>query len=148
MIKTVVVGTDGSETASQAVAQAADLAEKFGATLNVVSAFEPVSEARLHAERESAPADVEWSIGPREDVDAMLDSVVAPLRARGIDVKVTARGGDPADAILDIAEEEHADLIVVGNRGMTGAKRFLLGSVPNKISHNAPCSVFIVRTTG
>ena len=63
------------------------------------------------------------------------------------DARTFAREGDPADAILDVAEEEKADLIVVGNKGMTGAKRFLLGSVPNKISHHAPCSVLIVRTT-
>ena len=55
--------------------------------------------------------------------------------------------GDPADAILDVAEQVNADLIVVGNKGMTGAKRFLLGSVPNKVSHHAPCSVIIIRTT-
>ena len=63
------------------------------------------------------------------------------------DVETFARQGDAADAILDVAEEQGCDLIVVGNRGMTGAKRFLLGSVPNKISHHAPCSVLIVRTT-
>ena len=57
------------------------------------------------------------------------------------------RLGDPADAILDVAEEQGADLIVIGNKGMTGAKRFLLGSVPNKVSHHAPCSVLIIRTT-
>ena len=57
-----------------------------------------------------------------------------------------AREGDPADAILDVAEELGADLIVVGNKGMTGAKRFLLGSVPNQVSHHAPCAVMIVRT--
>ncbi len=55
--------------------------------------------------------------------------------------------GDPADAILKVAEDVEADLIVVGNKGMTGARRFLLGSVPNKVSHHAPCSVFIARTT-
>ena len=59
----------------------------------------------------------------------------------------TPRQGDPADAILDVAEERDADLIIVGNKGMTGAKRFLLGSVPNKVSHHAPCSVLIIRTT-
>ena len=62
-------------------------------------------------------------------------------------VETFARQGDAADAILDVAEEQRSDLIVVGNRGMTGAKRFLLGSVPNRISHHAPCSVLIVRTT-
>ena len=69
------------------------------------------------------------------------------LREAGVDVETHAREGDPADAILDVAEEENADLIVVGNKGMTGAKRFLLGSVPNKVSHHAPCSVMIIRTT-
>ena len=58
-------------------------------------------------------------------------------------MRTFARQGEPADAILDVAEEENADLIVVGNKGMTGAKRFLLGSVPNKVSHHAPCSVLI-----
>ena len=65
----------------------------------------------------------------------------------GVEVEPHPRQGDPADAILDVAEEVGADLIVVGNKGMTGAKRFLLGSVPNKISHHAPCGVYIVRTT-
>jgi nucleotide-binding universal stress UspA family protein len=69
------------------------------------------------------------------------------MRAKGVEAESHARLGDPADALLEVAEEEGADLIVVGNRGMTGAKRFLLGSVPNKISHHAPCSVLIVRTT-
>ena len=64
-----------------------------------------------------------------------------------MEVTTHAREGDPADAILDVAEEAKADVIVVGNKGMTGARRFLLGSVPNKISHHAPCSVYIVRTT-
>jgi nucleotide-binding universal stress UspA family protein len=63
------------------------------------------------------------------------------------EVETFARVGDAADAIVDVAEEQRCDLIVVGNKGMTGAKRFLLGSVPNKVSHHAPCSVLIVRTT-
>ena len=67
--------------------------------------------------------------------------------AAGLQVRTFARQGDPADAILDVAEEQHADLIVVGNKGMTGAKRFLLGSVPNRVSHHAPCSVLIIRTS-
>ena len=66
--------------------------------------------------------------------------------SRGVEVVAHPREGDPADAILSVAEETQADLIVVGNKGMTGARR-LLGSVPNKISHNAPCGVYIVRTT-
>jgi nucleotide-binding universal stress UspA family protein len=147
LIQKIVVGTDGSDTATQAVIQAGDLAEKLGASLVIVSAFDPVSSARLDKERVDAPADVEWSINEREDVDSMLSQISAPLEERKIDVKVTARQGNPADAILDVAEEEGADLIVVGNKGMAGARRFLLGSVPNKITHHAPCSVLVVRTT-
>ena len=147
MIQKIVVGTDGSDTAAQAVIQAGELAEKLGASLVIVSAFDPVSTARLEKERADAPADVEWTINEREDVDAMLSQISAPMEERNIDVKIAARQGNPAEAILDVAEEEGADLIVVGNKGMAGARRFLLGSVPNKISHHAPCSVLIVRTT-
>jgi nucleotide-binding universal stress UspA family protein len=85
-------------------------------------------------------------INPREDVQATLEAAAAEIRAAGVEVEVFARQGDPADAILDIAEERGSDLIVLGNKGMTGAKRFLLGSVPNKVSHHAPCSVLIIRT--
>ncbi|MGB3953296.1 MAG: universal stress protein, partial [Solirubrobacterales bacterium] len=146
LINTIIVGTDGSDTASQAVVQAGELAEKLGASLVIVSAFDPVPEGRLKKERVEAPADVEWAINEREDVDSMLSQISAPLLERGVEVRTAARQGNPADAILDVAEEEHADLIVVGNKGMAGARRFLLGSVPNKISHHAPCSVLIVRT--
>ncbi|MFY9488045.1 MAG: universal stress protein [Solirubrobacterales bacterium] len=147
LIKTIIVGTDGSDTAAQAVVQAGQLAEKLDGELVIVSAFDPVPEGRLKEERVEAPADVEWAINEREDVDAMLSQIAAPMLERGVKVRTTARQGNPADAILDVAEEEHGDLIVVGNKGMAGARRFLLGSVPNKISHHAPCSVLIVRTT-
>ena len=147
MFKSIVVGTDGSDTATQAVRQAVDLARSIGATLELVSAYEPVSAQRLREERREAPEDLQWAINPREDVDATLEAAARLAREAGVDVNVYPRQGDPADAILDVAEEREADLVVVGNKGMTGAKRFLLGSVPNKVSHNAPCSVLIIRTT-
>jgi nucleotide-binding universal stress UspA family protein len=147
MFRSIVVGTDGSDTATQAVRQAADLARSVGAKLELVSAYEPVSEARLREERRQAPEDLQWAINPREDVDSTLESAADIARQAGVEVEVFSRQGDPADAILDVAEEQDADLIIVGNKGMTGAKRFLLGSVPNKVSHHAPCSVLIIRTT-
>jgi nucleotide-binding universal stress UspA family protein len=147
VFRSIVVGTDGSDTATQAVRQAVDLAKAVGATLELVSAYEPVSEQRLADERRQAPGDLQWAIGPREDVDATLEAAAAIARDSGVSVQTSPRQGDPADAILDVAEEHDADLIVVGNKGMTGAKRFLLGSVPNKVSHHAPCSVLIIRTT-
>src|SRR5688572_30514722 len=147
LFERIVVGTDGSATASEAVRHATELAKAMGATLDVVSAFEPVPQERLREEVAEVPGDVAHGIGPREDVNVTLEGSVGPAKEAGIAVGTHAREGDPADAILDVAEEMNADLIVVGNKGMTGAKRFLLGSVPNKISHHAPCGVYIVRTT-
>jgi nucleotide-binding universal stress UspA family protein len=147
MFDSMVVGTDGSETATEAVRQATDLAKSLGSTIHLVSAYEPVPEGRLREERHQVPDDLQWMVNPREDVAATLEQAGEAAREAGVEVETHAREGDPADAILDVAEEQGADLIVVGNKGMTGAKRFLLGSVPNKVSHHAPCSVMIIRTT-
>ena len=147
MFKSIVVGTDGSETAGEAVRQAVELAGSVKAKLELVSAYEPVSDTRLREERTEVPDDVQWMVNPREDVDSTLREAAEIAKEAGVEVETYARQGDPADAILDVAEEQGADLIIVGNKGMTGAKRFLLGSVPNKISHHAPCSVLIIRTT-
>ncbi len=147
LFERIVVGTDGSDSAKEAVRQAASIADLTGASLHVVSAYEPVSNRRVASESEGAPADIQHEFGPREDVNFALDGAAAIARDKGVEVKPHARDGDPADAILAVAEEEEADLIVVGNKGMTGARRFLLGSVPNKVSHHADCSVVIVRTT-
>jgi nucleotide-binding universal stress UspA family protein len=92
------------------------------------------------------PSDVQ--VNMRGEVLALLESVRRDARTAGVSqIETFARVGDAADAILDVAEEQGTDLIVVGNKGMTGATRFLLGSVPNKVSHHAPCSVLIVRTS-
>jgi nucleotide-binding universal stress UspA family protein len=147
LFRSIVVGTDGSDTATKAVRQAVELARATGATVELVSAYEPVPAQRLREERRDAPEDLQWAISPREDVDATLERAAALAHEAGVEVSLYPRQGDPADAILDVAEEREADLIVVGNKGMTGAKRFLLGSVPNKVSHHAPCSVLIIRTT-
>ena len=148
MISSIVVGTDGSETAEKAVREAAALASQLGAAIEIVSAYAPSSNQRLREEARQAPEDMQWDVTPRADVDAKLRDAKEIAEGAGVEqVTVHAREGDPADAILDVAEENKADLIVVGNKGMTGAKRFLLGSVPNKVSHHAPCSVLIVRTT-
>ncbi|MDP9293064.1 MAG: universal stress protein [Actinomycetota bacterium] len=147
MFSSIVLGTDGSDTAKKAVREATELAKQVGATIDLVSAYEPVSSQRLRAEARDVPEDVSWMVNPREDVEATLKEAAEQVEGAGVTVKTYAREGDPADAILDVAEENGADLIVVGNRGMTGAKRFLLGSVPNRVSHHAPCSVLIIRTT-
>jgi nucleotide-binding universal stress UspA family protein len=148
MFASILVGTDGSDTATTAVHYAIDLARELKARLQIVSAYEPVAAQRLRSERAELPDDAQWMVVPHDDVLAMLEQARADATSAGVETVATfARQGDAADAILDVAEEQRADLIVVGNRGMTGAKRFLLGSVPNKVSHHAPCSVLIVRTT-
>jgi nucleotide-binding universal stress UspA family protein len=146
MFTSIVVGTDGSDTATEAVRQAIALARSVGARIELVSAYEPVPGSRLREESVHVPEDLHWMVNVREDVLATLKAAADEIREAGLEVEVFARQGDPADAILDVAEERGSDLIVVGNEGMTGAKRFLLGSVPNKVSHHAPCSVLIIRT--
>lgn len=147
MFTRIVVGTDGSETAAGALRQAIDLAKISGAQLSIVSAYASVSGRRVQGEQLDAPADVQYEIGPREDVNLVLDAAAAEARKEGVEVQTHPVEADPADAILNVAEETKADLIVVGNKGMTGARRYLLGSVPNNVSHHAPCSVLIARTT-
>ena len=147
LFERIVVGTDGSDTAAEAVRQATELARATEAKLDVVSAFEPVPADRLREEAAEVPGDIAYAVGPTEDVNVVLEAAAGAARKAGVEAETHAREGDPADAILDVAEETNADLIVVGNKGMRGASRFLLGSVPNKVSHHAPCGVYIVRTT-
>jgi nucleotide-binding universal stress UspA family protein len=145
VIETIVVGSDGSETAAVAVRRAAELAKALGARLHVVSAYRPLSGVRVGG-ADVGPERAEWTVSPSVEVDAMLSGIAGTARAMGVEAVCYARTGDPAEAILDVAEEEQADLIVVGSRGMHGNRRFLLGSVPDKVSHHAPCSVLIIRT--
>src|SRR5688572_13259522 len=114
MFSRIVVGTDGSETAKQAVREASELAKNTGASLYIVSAYDPVPESRLREERLEAPSDIEHTVGPAEDVDATLAEAAGEAKQAGVQVRTFARQGEPADAILDVADEENADLIVVG----------------------------------
>jgi nucleotide-binding universal stress UspA family protein len=147
VLSSILVGTDGSKSAAVTLTQATQLAQSLGATLHIVSAYEPVSEGGPRSQRLAPPTEVQWTLNARQDVLALLSAAQAEARAAGVtEVETYARVGSAADAILDVAEEQGSDLIVVGNKGMTGATRFLLGSVLNKVSHHAPCSVLIVRT--
>src|ERR671937_857274 len=105
MFGTIVVGTDGSETAKEAVRQATELANSVGASIDLVSAYEPVSSARLREEQQQVPKDLEWMVNPREDVDATLQEASEQIQEAGVEVRTVSREGDPADAILDVAEE-------------------------------------------
>jgi nucleotide-binding universal stress UspA family protein len=144
MGESIVVGTDGSETAKQAVDEAIRLATSLGAELHVVSAYEPLRGARITGAPEGA-AKV-WAPLPDAKVDATLQEAAALIRMHNVPVKTHAVERDPADALLEIAANVGASLIVVGNQGMHGAKRLTLGNVPNKVSHRAQCNVLIVST--
>jgi nucleotide-binding universal stress UspA family protein len=144
MINVVAVGTDGSETADVAVDFAIDMAERYGASLVVGSSYKPVSEDKVRHDQREAPEEIQWSINPTQEVDANLKAVEERARERGVKAVSEAREGEPADVLCEIAEQHGADVLVVGNRGM---HRRVLGSVPNSVSHKAPCSVMIVKTT-
>jgi nucleotide-binding universal stress UspA family protein len=150
MLGTVVVGTDGSERAGRAVVHAAELAGMFGATLHLVYAFKGVAQATAEAMASgavvTAPSDLSAEVAQEAAVvGGGLEGQAEALRARGLVVETHAIAANPPSAILDTANQVGADLIVVGNKGMTGAKR-MLGSIPNTISHSAECAVLIVPT--
>jgi nucleotide-binding universal stress UspA family protein len=144
MGEAIVVGTDGSETAKEAVNEAIRLAKAFDAQLHVVSAYKPLRGA--HVSGAPAGAAKVWQPLPDSRVEAILQEAAAAVRLRDVPVKTHSSEDEPADALLSVASEVGANLIVVGNRGMQGARR-VLGSVPNKVAHHASCNVLIVATS-
>lgn len=128
LFKTIVVATDGSATAAQAIAKGAELATLAGGELKLVGAFDSGKD--------------------QQRLEAALVQAVEGLKGSGLSVESSARQGDPVEVILGAATEYGADLIVVGNLGMKGVKRFVLAPVPDKISHRATCSVLVAHTTG
>ena len=144
MIKTVAVGTDGSDTAAKAVEFALDLASRYEAKIVFLSAYRPVSDDRLKRESRDAPEDIQWQINPAEDVEPALRDAEDEARERGLDTTSEAKEGDAAKVLVDLASKHNADILVIGNKGM---QRRVLGSVPNSVTHKAPCSVLVVKTT-
>jgi nucleotide-binding universal stress UspA family protein len=144
MDDSIVVGTDGSDTAKVAVDEAVRLAKALGAEVHVVSAFAPLRGARVHGAPEGA-AKV-WQPLPHDEVEGILSQAAAGVRLAGVPVTTHAIQEDPADALISVANQVDATMIVVGSRGMHGARRLSLGNVPNKVSHHARCNVLIVAT--
>ena len=142
MEEVIVVGTDGSPTADVAVMRAAALAKLTGARVELVSGYREDNSMAMGAGMYPGNLTEE----ARNAADGCLESTAMRLRAEGLEVETHCMKGDPADALIDVAETTGANLIVVGSKGMRGGRRFLLGNVPNKVSHHAPCSVMIVRT--
>lgn len=140
MFNIVVVGADDSPTARRAVEAATELALMSGGELHIVTAF--VSNAK----RDKNVPDAFRYYGPDGEIDALLQSFSFIAKKRGLEPFLHAVEGDPAEAIVKTATEVNADLVVVGNKGMRGVRR-VLGSVPNTIAHEAPCSVAIIDTS-
>jgi nucleotide-binding universal stress UspA family protein len=145
MISTVAVGTDGSETAGTAIEAAFELAERFGATLVVLSAYtgQPRSSSVPRLSGGASP-DIEWASTEAEQVERILAAAEEAATERGLQCTSAMAQGDPGDVLADLAERHGADVLVVGNKGM---HRRVLGSVPNTVTHKASCSVYVVKTT-
>jgi len=146
----IVVGTDGSDTAHVAVHAATTLASVLGATLHVVHAAPRrspgvIAFAASGGVSELAAADKNKAIAAESQ--GICEEAAAEARRLRVAVELHSVPGEPADALVAVAEDVGADLLVVGNRGMSGARRFVLGSVPNTVSHHCPCSLLIVDTT-
>lgn len=141
----IVVGTDGSDTATEAVRHAARLATATGATLTVVTGFTP--DPATERARAEAPEEVRWRISDSVSADEKAAKACRVATEAGVaTVEARTASGDPAEILIDTAEAVGADVIVVGSKGMASPTRFILGSVPNKVSHHAPCDVLIVHT--
>jgi nucleotide-binding universal stress UspA family protein len=140
-MQTVVVGTDGSPNAEAAVHEAERIAKAEGAVLHMVTAYPDVP---VYTEGIASSAKTD-RIDLREVAEGVASRAAGDCKARGLDVMTHAREGDAAHVILDVAREHDADLIVIGARGLTGLRRFLLGSVSSKLAHHSECSLLIVR---
>ncbi|HWD65077.1 MAG TPA: universal stress protein [Solirubrobacteraceae bacterium] len=143
----IVAGTDGSERAEQAVARAGELARALGTSVHLVTAYKRVTDSAWVAAGggmgvAAITDDDELARGEAEEIVARSSR---ELEGQGLTVHGHVCAGDPAQALMSVAENESAGMIVVGNRGMHGAHR-LLGSVPDRVAHHAKCEVLIVPT--
>lgn len=158
----ILVGTDGSPTAMRAVDMAAELAKSLEAALSIVCVYEPPSEQQLQQLRadpddpvaqwnvgkdvRGVPEEFKWKIAGAAEAEDVLDRSVEHATKLGVEAEVEAIRGNPAEELIAFAQRGDFDLIAVGSVGMSGAKRFMLGNVPHRISHHAPTDVLILRT--
>jgi nucleotide-binding universal stress UspA family protein len=144
MYKIVVVGTDGSPTADKAVQAAADIARSWGAKLHIVTAVRSPSSGMAAAT--GAPlVDAGAGQAMADEAARAVGETAVKNFGDGLKVEAHAAQGNADDVILHTAADVGADLIVVGSKGMRGARRYL-GSVPNSVAHAAHCAVLVVKT--
>jgi nucleotide-binding universal stress UspA family protein len=141
MLSTIAVGTDGSATAAKAVEAAAEIAKRFDAKLVLLSASQ---NARQAVSLGGQSEELQWATNPDARMREMLHRTEQDLADQRIDCTSLIEEGEPAEVLIRLAERCRADLLVIGNRGM---QRRVLGSVPNSVTHKAPCSVYVVKTT-
>jgi nucleotide-binding universal stress UspA family protein len=145
-VEPIVVGTDGSATADKAVDKAGELAAALGAPLHVVMSYKVLSGgASLAAAGGMVIDPVAANEGTNSHCESVVSRTADRLRDAGVTVTERVCAGEAADSLIAVAGEVGAQMIVVGNKGMLGARR-VLGSVPNRVSHHAPCCVLIVQT--
>jgi nucleotide-binding universal stress UspA family protein len=148
--RTVVVGTDGSESSLRAVARAGAIAGAVGATLVVACAYLPADgDDRELARAQDALGDEAYQVvGSHPAEDTVRSAGERAAKAGAKDIRTLAVMGSPVEALLDVVKREEADLLVVGNKGLNGIKGRLLGSVPADATRRSQCDVLIVHTTG
>lgn len=142
MMRLVIVGVDGSETAAKAAETAIFLAAETGAALHVVSAYD-----RLEVTEVAGVGDDHWLLSTEAEASATAERTAVRARRRVGTVTTAAVSGKPADALTGEADRLGADLIVVGNKRVQGITR-VLGSVATSVAHHAPCDVYIAHTVG
>jgi nucleotide-binding universal stress UspA family protein len=140
----ILVGTDGSGTADKAVETAADMARQLHAEIHIVTAYRARGSGMGEASG-AAMADPGVSGGLHAEAAKQIAEKAAATWGQGLTAHAHAASGPAADAIVDTAASVGADLIVVGSKGMHGARR-VLGSVPNSVAHSAGCAVLVVKT--
>lgn len=147
MYRTILVGTDGSDTAQEAVRTAGELARLHHAELHVVTAYDPHLSWRDREAMDEFPEEVRWLASPGQAAESIATQAAESVTGTDRAVQVWAEPGPARDVLVRLAGRVDADLVVVGNRGMSGMGR-LLGSVPSGVSQSAPCDVLIVDTVG
>jgi nucleotide-binding universal stress UspA family protein len=139
MFSTVAVGTDGSATATNAVEVGVEMARRFDAKLVLLSAYRDSAKGAG-----GSPVELQWKSSPAARIREILARTERRITGEGIECSTRVGEGDPGEMLVQLAEECGADVLVIGNKGMG---RRVLGSVPNTVSHKAPCSVLVVKTT-
>ena len=148
--RTVVVGTDGSESSLRAVARAGAIAGATGATLVIACAYLPTEadDRELSRAQDVLRDEAYQVVGSHPAEDTVRTAAERAGAAGATNVRTVAVQGSPVEALLDVVRREDADLLVVGNRGLNGIKGRLLGSVPADATRRSTCDVLIVHTTG